>query len=40
MSISYVEVPCLSNNIEAMLSLIEYIGNNCLYAEIKSEISQ
>jgi ribonucleoside-triphosphate reductase len=38
-SISYVEVPNLSNNIDAMLELIEHIGNNCLYAEINSEIS-
>lgn len=38
-SISYVEVPNLSNNIDAMLEIIEYIGNNCLYAEINSEIS-
>lgn len=38
-SISYVEVPNLSNNVEAMLELIEYIGENCLYAEINSEIS-
>lgn len=38
-SISYVEVPNMSNNIEAMLELIEHIGNECLYAEINSEIS-
>lgn len=38
-SISYVEVPNLSENIEAMLQLIEHIGNTCLYAEINSEIS-
>lgn len=38
-SISYVEVPNLSNNLDAMLEIIEYIGNNCLYAEINSEIS-
>lgn len=38
-SISYVEVPNLSNNEEAMLELIEFIGDNCLYAEINSEIS-
>lgn len=39
MSISYVEVPNLSNNIEVMLELINFIGDNCLYAEINSEIS-
>lgn len=38
-SISYVEVPNLSNNIEAMLEIIEHIGNECLYAEINSEVS-
>lgn len=38
-SISYVEVPNMSNNIDAMLELIEHIGNECLYAEINSEIS-
>lgn len=38
-SISYVEVPNLSNNLDAMLEIIEYIGDNCLYAEINSEIS-
>lgn len=38
-SISYVEVPNLSNNIEAILEIINFIGNNCLYAEINSEIS-
>ena len=40
MSISYIEVPNLSNNIEAMLEITEHIGNNCLYAEINSEVSQ
>lgn len=39
-SISYVEVPNLSNNIDAMLEIIECIGENCLYGEINSEISQ
>lgn len=38
-SISYVEVPNMSNNIEAMLEIIEHIGNECLYAEVNSEIS-
>ena len=39
-SISYVEVPNLSNNIDAMLEIIECIGENCLYGEINSEISK
>lgn len=39
-SISYVEVPNLSNNIDAMLELIEFIGENCIYAEVNSEVSQ
>lgn len=38
-SISYVEVPNLSNNLDAILSIIDFIGDNCLYAEINSEIS-
>ena len=38
-SISYVEVPCMSNNLDAMLEIIEHIGNECLYAEINSEVS-
>lgn len=38
-SISYVEIPNMSNNIDVMLELIEHIGENCLYAEINSEIS-
>ncbi len=38
-SISYVEVPNMSNNLDAMLDIIEHIGNECLYAEINSEIS-
>ena len=38
-SISYVELPNMSNNIEAVLELIEHIGDTCLYAELNSEIS-
>lgn len=38
-SISYVEVPNLSNNVDAMLDIIEHIGNTSLYGEINSEIS-
>lgn len=38
-SISYVEVPNLSNNLDAMLAIINHIGNTCLYAEVNSEIS-
>jgi ribonucleoside-triphosphate reductase len=39
-SISYVEIPNLFNNIGAMLEIIECIGENCLYGETNSEISQ
>jgi ribonucleoside-triphosphate reductase len=39
-SISYVEVPNLSNNLDAVLEVIEHIGNTCLYAELNSEVSQ
>lgn len=38
-SISYVECPNMSNNIDVMLELINFIGDNCLYSEINSEIS-
>lgn len=38
-SISYVEVPCLTNNLDVMLDIIEFIGYNCLYGEINSEAS-
>lgn len=38
-SISYVEIPNLSNNIDAMLEIIECIGENCLYGEVNSEVS-
>lgn len=38
-SISYVEIPSLSNNIGAMLEIIECIGENCLYGQVNSEIS-
>lgn len=36
-SISYVELPNMSNNIEAVLELIEHIGDTCLYAELNSK---
>lgn len=39
-SISYCEVPNLSNNIDIMLELMKFISDNCNYAEINSEISQ
>lgn len=39
-SISYCEIPNLSSNLDAMLEIIEHIGNTCLYAEINSEVSQ
>lgn len=38
-SISYVEIPNMSNNLDVMLRLMEHISNECLYAEINSEIS-
>ncbi len=38
-SISYIETPNMSGNIDAMLELINFIGDNCLYSEINSEIS-
>ena len=36
-AISYVEVPNLQNNIEAVLSLIGYMYDNIMYAEINSK---
>lgn len=38
-SISYIEIPNMSNNIDGMLEIINFIGENCLYSEINSEIS-
>lgn len=39
-SISYGEVPNLSNNLDVMLEIMRFIKDNCNYAEINSEISQ
>jgi ribonucleoside-triphosphate reductase len=39
-SISYVELPNLSGNIDTVLEIIEHIGNTSLYAELNSEVSQ
>lgn len=36
-AISYVEVPNMNNNIEAVLSIIKYMYNNILYAEINTK---
>lgn len=36
-AISYIEVPNMSNNIEAVLQIIDFIYNNIMYAEINSK---
>lgn len=36
-AISYVEVPNMSNNIQAVLSVIEFIYENIMYAELNSK---
>ena len=36
-AISYVEVPNLQNNIDAVLSVIEYIYDNIMYAELNTK---
>ena len=36
-AISYVEVPNMQNNIEAVLSVIQYIYNNIMYAELNTK---
>lgn len=36
-AISYVEVPNMENNIEAVISLLEFIYNNIMYAEINTK---
>lgn len=36
-AISYVEVPNLTNNIEAVLSIMEYIYENIMYAELNTK---
>ena len=36
-AISYVEVPNMQNNIEAVLSVIQYIYDNIMYAELNTK---
>ena len=36
-AISYVEVPDMKNNIEAVLSVIKYIYDNIMYAELNTK---
>lgn len=36
-AISYVEVPNLQNNIEAVLSIMQYIYDNIMYAELNTK---
>lgn len=36
-AISYVEVPNMNNNIEAVLSIIKYMYDHILYAEINTK---
>jgi len=36
-AISYVEVPNMQNNIEAMIALIQFIYDNTMYAEVNSK---
>ena len=36
-AISYVEVPDMTNNIDAVLDIIQYIYENIMYAEINSK---
>lgn len=37
MAISYVEIPNLTNNIEAVLSVIRFIYDNIMYAELNTK---
>lgn len=37
-AISYIETPNMTNNVEAILSVIEYIYDNIMYCEINSEL--
>lgn len=37
MAISYVEIPDMKNNIEAVLKLIKYIYDTILYAELNTK---
>ena len=36
-AISYVEVPNMTNNIEAVLSVMQYIYDNIMYAELNTK---
>lgn len=36
-AISYVEVPNMSNNVEAVISIMQYIYNNIMYAELNTK---
>ncbi len=36
-AISYVEVPNMENNIDAVLELMKYIYNNIMYAELNTK---
>lgn len=37
-AISYIETPNMANNVEAILSVMEYIYDNIMYCEINSEL--
>ena len=37
MAISYVEVPNMQNNIKAVISVIQFIANNIMYAELNTK---
>ena len=37
MAISYVEVPNMQNNIEAVLQVIKFIYDNIMYAELNTK---
>ena len=36
-AISYVEVPNMSNNVEAVISIMQYIYDNIMYAELNTK---
>lgn len=36
-AISYVELPSMANNIEAVIKLIQHIYDNCMYAELNTK---
>ena len=37
MAISYIEIPNLNNNVEAVLSVIKFIYDNIMYAELNTK---